>query len=1268
MRGTRMINICTLNSSKNFEGMCLDLFKEALKCNNLQQHGRKGQRQQGVDIYGDINGEWHGIQCKSSESLTIKDIKKEINKAKNFNPPLARFIIATQTKRDANIQEDIRKKSNEHKQNGLFEIEIYYWEDISDFLYQHDDIWKKYYPDFFQNIYSDVSLSNKTIIANTSAIDKGNYIITEDGQSNRDHLENAHHSDLNDVRDSLNKNEIVRSKKILDNLKSNKWSRCSDSVKYRITTNYGALYFLQNEPKKAAEFLIEALAYQKDGKSLSNAALGHYLLENTDKARKLYKKCIENYPTYKEVYSVILLVESELKTKDELLDLIPSNCRKCPDIKRILSRVLYDKGLVNDALDYAKASYNLSKTPDHLVKENFAMLILDKVYKKSLRVGIKFFLDDEDAAEVERAESLYEEIINKDGNEEILKFHPLWFTNLMLLRLFLGKKEESLNILQDILKKFPDEIETKKNILNTLFHTGQVDQAIEILESTKELTSDPQYLIFLSSLFLRKNQQESYKKVYKYLDKAIANGALSEDQAIQEKQIRIKTLIKEKRFQEVKKMLENLKEQYPKNVLVLLEMADFKKELGRDEEENLLLDEAYRCVDFNSEKLHNIFAINALAERMYLKKKWNEAKELYKKTTNRIPSHPNINNLLNCYYILGEYDNAISLANSILETNSNSIFATELLVDTYNIIGDLEKAKNTCLDFLEKVPSNTFISLKLATIARRDGDEKLLKSIMSKDLNTESLTCDGMGFYAELMSLSGNYKKSIELRYECILKFRRDSKAHRNFILSMRIMPSEYLSSLCHGLIQINSSVTLDFENDDVKTYIITNDDLFENAISPEDKFAKKLLNKKIGDKIFVDRLSGKTSATVKEIKHKHLAACEHLSSNFHARFPEDKTFEIVPAKTKQDIDKTREVPKVNSKKVFEYYQKGAFTIERMAQCLGKKYIDMCKSLTQKENFSYLTSLGTYDELDFSIKSLEKSHIAVLDVSCLLTIHWLGIHDQVRSMFNEILIHQTVIDEFMSSLEELKRLQDSGCKVIDENQEKNIFDNIRSFESILNWVENHCKIEPIPKEIYIGQERKEESEDLIGLSSFNTILISKVEGRVFLSDDLNLRIFAMQQEGIRKSSNSIGILSTLISQEKMSRKDYNNKILDLVLLNFSWPPINSEILMIALERDGLIAGKTFRKCINFFDSSCDIILKSKVVCRFLIDTFRRPILPMKMESILIVFLNRIAHDNRFQEIKKLMIAYLELSLLASPLELNKIKTFITDWERNNYRL
>lgn len=126
---------------EDFETLCKKLWGEIWSCPEITKNGRRGQSQNGVDISGIPLGEdkYYGIQSKGKDEYTNKqftedEIMKEIEKAKLFQPPLKKLYFATTAVKDAGIEEIVRKINIKNREEGLFEVHIFSWEDIVDLI------------------------------------------------------------------------------------------------------------------------------------------------------------------------------------------------------------------------------------------------------------------------------------------------------------------------------------------------------------------------------------------------------------------------------------------------------------------------------------------------------------------------------------------------------------------------------------------------------------------------------------------------------------------------------------------------------------------------------------------------------------------------------------------------------------------------------------------------------------------------------------------------------------------------------------------------------------------------------------------------------------------------------------------------------------------------------------------------------------------------------------------------------------------------------
>jgi hypothetical protein len=139
-------------SWNEFESIVKTALELKWNSSNIVSHGRQGQSQNGVDLYGsDDFGRTVGIQCKcTSAPLTKVVIDNEIAKAETLTPAIDCFLIATSAQTDKSIQRYIREQSDKRKATGKFPLSIMYWTDIIQTLASDTNALSSHYPNYFQ--------------------------------------------------------------------------------------------------------------------------------------------------------------------------------------------------------------------------------------------------------------------------------------------------------------------------------------------------------------------------------------------------------------------------------------------------------------------------------------------------------------------------------------------------------------------------------------------------------------------------------------------------------------------------------------------------------------------------------------------------------------------------------------------------------------------------------------------------------------------------------------------------------------------------------------------------------------------------------------------------------------------------------------------------------------------------------------------------------------------------------------------------------------
>ena len=151
-------NFAPLTDSDEFESLIRDVCAHEWSDPHTERYGRSGQKQNGVDVYGqpsDLSKAYRGAQCKlrtKGNRLTEREIESEVEDARKFPHSLETLIIATDAPRDTDTQILIDRISERERATGGFCVVIWFWDAITRRLATYPRLIVKYYSDYFANL------------------------------------------------------------------------------------------------------------------------------------------------------------------------------------------------------------------------------------------------------------------------------------------------------------------------------------------------------------------------------------------------------------------------------------------------------------------------------------------------------------------------------------------------------------------------------------------------------------------------------------------------------------------------------------------------------------------------------------------------------------------------------------------------------------------------------------------------------------------------------------------------------------------------------------------------------------------------------------------------------------------------------------------------------------------------------------------------------------------------------------------------------------
>jgi len=155
MAGYTPTQIRKPSDETEFEKHCVLLFKDLLNDPNVKRLGRRGQKQDGVDIIGKRNRDTDalvGVQCKlksDRSTLTKAEVKKEVRAALAYKPALQEYFIVTTAPDDTALDQLCQQLSLEQAQKGrTIHIAVWGWGTLSEKIDQSESAKQAFDPGF----------------------------------------------------------------------------------------------------------------------------------------------------------------------------------------------------------------------------------------------------------------------------------------------------------------------------------------------------------------------------------------------------------------------------------------------------------------------------------------------------------------------------------------------------------------------------------------------------------------------------------------------------------------------------------------------------------------------------------------------------------------------------------------------------------------------------------------------------------------------------------------------------------------------------------------------------------------------------------------------------------------------------------------------------------------------------------------------------------------------------------------------------------------
>ena len=1136
---------------QDFENLSYDLWRAIWKDPNTQKNGRQGQPQNGVDVFGQPGQAtaWAGVQCKgkdnySDKNVTEAELRKEVDKAKSFTPPLKEFTLATTGPRDSTIQEIARSITEDHHKHGLFSVQVRFWEDILIDLDSYPDLVAKYYPDYAttstlrqgfdqlaqgqRDLFKAQSESQQETVNRVSEVKEAveSSISSLPTTLVSQFLSPFHEKTLDFARNLINTHKSAQALEYLEAQRSILWSQASGEIKSRFLMLMGIAKYSCGSEQEAATLFLEASQHNPtDEKVLCNAALGFMLLGKRQDAYTIASDLWKKNPTLFRAYSIA--IQSSSSSFDEIVQQVPEYCRSNAEVACALAFVSSAAGNLEQAEHWYRIALENDKENWPDLRAFLAQTLLQRlVGNKTSPVNLGE-INSSNRRVFQEAIALYTEALNAITEAAALRPRVAWLINRGLAHQYLGAKDKARLDFGRAFEVAPEDTGAKYFHAMALDDAGDLDNAFAVASSIGPSPSIPFLPLYLADMLERwKGLDASIDYLRTTLSSPLPNTLIPTL-----KQVLVERLIDKEQYDDAQSLSDELIASQSSDVRMLLAAAKIRRAKKNVADADALLEKARRCVSTATPVVH----LTLLGDELFSLGRYSEAANAYERVVEPTLATSLTFRLLNSYYEAGRLDQALDVCRKLRAAHGLLRRVSEIESAIYEELGDLPAAQRSCEDYLGTHPDDAEMRIQLAVVSLRQRKNEEVDEFLASLPDWTSLPAGYARQIVNLYTVRGRHREAVKLMYEVRRRF-PEGTTQLQYIHTFLFHGQDNLDWLEANEVAVDTAVLLRDAGGKERWYIIEDraDSKIENDELPiSHRLAQQVTGKKVGDTVTLSEGSiSPEVATIREIKSKYLHAFHQSAETLRERYPEIKGFEAVHLGTGEDGG-TPDIQKVldfvakrqeNIQAIVKVYTENQIPIGALARCLGSNVCEAWSALASRDGRGIVCSIGTLDEREKALECLANDRKRlIVDPVSLMTIHAFDMAADVLRVAGRLGIAQATVDLLTETLHIKSRANAGGGLTLwkegdhfvkREVTEQEAEEGRSQLERLLQWITDNCDVLSQPQSLRIDRMERQRFTDLIGKESFDTILVASDAGRLLFSDDQRLRAVAKQEFGV----------------------------------------------------------------------------------------------------------------------------------------------------------
>lgn len=1074
--------------------------------------------------------------------------------------------------------------------------------------------------------------------------------------------------------------ELIKQKKpkaaidLLEDLKKRVWYKADNLVKFRLLSNLGASKLALEEEVEASKFFIEAYQYNKDDeKALSNLSLAYLLTGDKENAVVYARKTLEKNPSNEQGLSV-LLQASNKKERDAFLKTLSGTAKNTPEVYFSLGFVEYKNKDFEQSESYLRKALDSDKDKSLEIISFLAGVLIEKNIPKMRQLdaeGVK----EKDNPDIEEAIELYTQAWKQVEQTDLVKAKLSWLINISFAKRILGRINEAIIDAKKAYELNPDNIDATKNYALILWEKKEYDEAYNLLEPFKE-SKDFLQASYLMALI--KRDEKDFDSAILLIKEQLENKDIPEYHREDGLALIVETYLMDGRVDDAENLIKTELEKDPKSIQLLV----FKAKLLKNRQDLKGASEQIRLAYslLTSETPYTDKAM--VASQLYGLKLFVQARDLYEEIIDKTVYSELSYRLLYCYYETNNYAKALALSDSLIEKHGDIVDLLKLQIAIYDEQGNLGKVKELHERLLTLNPKDTRAKIQLGFVLLRLGELDQLDKHLDEDFDLSELSLMERYRFAYLLSIRSKSQKFLDTLYETRRKFYDDEDAHKEYI-KLFFMRTQITDNLL-GITTAGDGVAVYFKTPEgkVEYYVVDDRDDASKALHEirlDEELAKKLIGKKVGDKISISKSN---IVEIVELKNKYVHALHESMGLHQSLFSNAKdlqSFRVGEPKKEGELPEGFDAIEEQITKQYEHtlqvqglYKDKKITIGAFAHLIGKNLIEVWGGLVADEKLGISCCFGTLEERTQSVSHLIEGVRIVIDPIALLTFKSLEIGNLLIKDYGKFGIAQSTIDLIRELLTQLEPIKDKGYHSLGKQEDQLTFwdyspeqvqKNIKYLEDLLDWIKENCDILPINKVEDISKKKREELEKLFGIASVDTLLLCRESNTLLLSDDERMRALGKGEYGINGIWTQ-ALLMDALNKQVISEEQYDEFVIKLVGLNYFYTSVTGLNMFFALKKASWKLEEPFKSFLKIIEPPfSDINSALHVSVDFIYYIFTKQTILGDTNEVIFSVLDSLTKGRRTGDVIKALRRSLEQKFHLLPLDLERINVLIDVWSQ-----